>query len=274
MAVEQYRRLTCADCGVEYLRPKQAGRLPKWCESCKLDRDSAPRQKYQKTCAQCGAQFVALVSWALRCSNKCNKAAFKEANPERAIRQHVEKKLREKERLHASEAFQRRQAGRELVRALRSLAVKRRDEDAERKAQAKCATCGKPVGRSYNDFPKKYCCRECREAGEVTQVVRRRSRSAYYAAKKTNTVERFDPIEVFERDGWRCQICGISTPKRLRGTTRPNAPELDHVVPISRNGAHARWNTQCACRGCNKAKSNKVVIGQIGLFSMLSEAQG
>lgn len=70
--------------------------------------------------------------------------------------------------------------------------------------------------------------------------------------------EKVNPIVVFERDGWICQICKIPTPKELRGEHCNNAPELDHVVPLSRKGPHTYANTQCLCRQCNNLKGDKL----------------
>jgi 5-methylcytosine-specific restriction endonuclease McrA len=66
-----------------------------------------------------------------------------------------------------------------------------------------------------------------------------------------------DPFTVFDRDGWRCRACGTVTPKELRGTIEPNAPELDHVVPLAMGGGHTYKNTQLLCRSCNRLKSDK-----------------
>jgi hypothetical protein len=73
--------------------------------------------------------------------------------------------------------------------------------------------------------------------------------------------------KVCERDRYRCQLCGCKTPKRLRGTFEPNAPELDHIVPINAEGGspgHAWHNVQCACRRCNLKKS-ATPLGQLRL---------
>jgi 5-methylcytosine-specific restriction endonuclease McrA len=72
------------------------------------------------------------------------------------------------------------------------------------------------------------------------------------------------PLKVFLRDGYRCQLCGCATPKRLRGTYKPNAPELDHIVPIAAGGGHTWDNVQCACRSCNHQKRDKP-LGQMRL---------
>lgn len=79
----------------------------------------------------------------------------------------------------------------------------------------------------------------------------------------------YEPIVrtiVFERDGWRCQICGRSTPKRLKGTSHKRSPTLDHRIPLSRGGPHQYENVQCACRECNTTKGNRSNIGQMHLF--------
>jgi 5-methylcytosine-specific restriction endonuclease McrA len=69
----------------------------------------------------------------------------------------------------------------------------------------------------------------------------------------------YEPVskrKVFERDGWKCQICGISTPEAKRGTIDDDAPELDHIIPLAKRGDHSYRNTQCACRRCNLLKSD------------------
>lgn len=67
------------------------------------------------------------------------------------------------------------------------------------------------------------------------------------------TVERFDPIEVFERDGWHCRLCGGPVDRELRWPD-PASASLDHVVPLVAGGAHSRENTQLAHWLCNVQK--------------------
>lgn len=85
-------------------------------------------------------------------------------------------------------------------------------------------------------------------------------------AKKAGvTHDRIDPLAVFARDGWRCQLCSRKTPKAKRGTCADNAPELDHIVPLSKGGPHSLTNVQCACRACNNAKGSRP-LGQLLLI--------
>lgn len=69
-----------------------------------------------------------------------------------------------------------------------------------------------------------------------------------------------DPLMVFERDGWVCKMCGCATPRASRGTYEPTAPELDHMVPLSKGGHHTWANVQCACRKCNQMKSDRLDV--------------
>ncbi|WP_091241350.1 HNH endonuclease [Klenkia soli] len=67
------------------------------------------------------------------------------------------------------------------------------------------------------------------------------------------TVERFDPVEVFERDGWLCRLCDRNVDRELRWPD-PASASLDHVVPLVAGGTHSRANTQLAHWLCNVRK--------------------
>ena len=65
-------------------------------------------------------------------------------------------------------------------------------------------------------------------------------------------------MRVFEDCGWSCASCNISTPIELKGSIDDRAPELDHIVPLSRGGDHVRANVRLLCRLCNRLKGNKL----------------
>jgi len=88
------------------------------------------------------------------------------------------------------------------------------------------------------------------EQGRETQRRRR-------ATQNGCARERFKATDIFERDKWRCRLCRCKTPRDLQGTMEPNAPVLDHVIPLKLGGPHTKANTQCLCRHCNSAKSAK-----------------
>jgi len=100
---------------------------------------------------------------------------------------------------------------------------------------------------------------------EVYKDARRAAGARRRARLRGVYTENVSPRKVFMRDGWMCQICGIKTPSAKRGLMVPNAPELDHIVPLALGGTHTYTNTQCLCRRCNGAKG-ATVQGQLRLI--------
>lgn len=124
-----------------------------------------------------------------------------------------------------------------------------------------CKECEKEFTPAYGVKLRVFCSSACRK-----RYTRRASKMVRKAVMKgCVSVERIDPILVFNRDGWKCHICKRATPKRLRGTFDERAPELDHILPLSMGGSHTWDNVACACRRCNGEKSNKPK-GQMLLF--------
>jgi len=88
-----------------------------------------------------------------------------------------------------------------------------------------------------------------RDSRRVTKGKRR-------ARSRGVDAEKIDPLKVFQRDGWRCHLCGKHAPPKLRGTLSDLAPELDHVIPLAKGGHHKWSNVALAHRMCNAAKSD------------------
>lgn len=126
----------------------------------------------------------------------------------------------------------------------------------------RCAICGVEFCRIPGTWARD-CSQEC--ASKKKSKNRRAGKSLRKARiRGARTGPSFDPEQVLARDNWRCQICGVKTPKKLRGSSRLNAPELDHIVPVSRGGEHSIGNTQCLCRKCNLSKGARA-FGQLSL---------
>lgn len=68
--------------------------------------------------------------------------------------------------------------------------------------------------------------------------------------------------DVFKRDKWTCKSCGVETPRAAMGLMIDNAPELDHIIPLSKGGTHTHANTQLLCRKCNNIKSDKLLTNE------------
>lgn len=215
-------------------------------------------------CAHCGVLMDGRVAGSMYCSNRCKVAAWKAANPERCGI------LRRRER-RPPPMPEEIKAQRKAVRAAAHAEARQKREAAdkasmvERNGSRACLQCGAPCGYVFGRV-RLFCSAECRRRSPVAKENKRAAKLKRKALTRGVMAESFSPLKVFERDGWRCQICGRSTPKSRRGTRHANAPELDHVVPLSKGGPHTMANTQCSCRSCNHAKSDRVVVGQRGLF--------
>lgn len=132
-----------------------------------------------------------------------------------------------------------------------------------------CAGCGEQFSRPSGRRPLVFCSARCStERFRKYDTINERRRAADNARRArllSAVTELFAPIEIFERDNWRCHLCGVRTPKKLRGTKHPHSPELDHIIPLSKGGDHTRQNTACACCHCNASKGGKM-LGQQRLF--------
>lgn len=127
-----------------------------------------------------------------------------------------------------------------------------------------CRNCGASFDRAQSGGSMHMCSDACKiEAAQRCKRISRKKRKAVERGARVG--HSVDPLVVFDRDGWRCQMCRRQTPPDKRGTYHKRAPELDHIMPLSLGGEHSYRNTQCLCRSCNAAKSNKP-MGQLSLL--------
>lgn len=248
MADGEYRRLTCSAAGCDGTHKAQG-----YCLRHYRQWQRGGIKQDATNCAHCGQPFTPSKVGAMYCSRRCNLAAWRAANPERL----VELKHRRVSSVHAGYCVT---CGSAYVsRFPRKYCGPKCEPKAVYVSQAPeskvCKGCGKSFATEYTGGKMAgFCGDECRsQAVARHKRVQRLKRKASVRAAK---VESVDPIRVFDRDRWRCCLCGVKTPKARRGTYADNAPELDHIVPLSKGGEHSYRNTQCACRRCNGAKSD------------------
>jgi 5-methylcytosine-specific restriction endonuclease McrA len=85
------------------------------------------------------------------------------------------------------------------------------------------------------------------------------------ARKKKAFRGRVYTKQVYERDNWRCQLCGKKV-RRSVVVPHPLAPVLDHIVPLAVGGAHEMANVQCAHFLCNSRKGMAAMNDQLRLL--------
>jgi 5-methylcytosine-specific restriction endonuclease McrA len=67
--------------------------------------------------------------------------------------------------------------------------------------------------------------------------------------EKRKATLRFSKQNIFLRDGYECQYCGVEVNRKTA--------TLDHVLPISKGGKSVWDNCTTACGRCNALKGNK-----------------
>lgn len=78
-------------------------------------------------------------------------------------------------------------------------------------------------------------------------------RAAERGASGTEPIER---RAIFERDAWRCGLCGGLIDPELT-FPHPMSATIDHIVPLSAGGEHSPENVQAAHLTCNSRKGNR-----------------
>lgn len=84
----------------------------------------------------------------------------------------------------------------------------------------------------------------------LSEIVKSKKSAAGQRALMTSTLRE----KIKERDNYTCQICGLSIYQE------PNLLlEIDHIIPISKNGLTIESNLQTLCWRCNRKKGGKLL---------------
>jgi 5-methylcytosine-specific restriction endonuclease McrA len=126
---------------------------------------------------------------------------------------------------------------------------------AEALAERSCMECGATFRmRAHTQRRCTACSTKWRSAKNYRRRVRTREAADLFTAS-----------EVFERDNWRCHLCG----KRVRRAAvhpHPLAPTLDHLIPLADGGGHCLANVRCAHSRCNLKKGRRPANEQLMLL--------
>jgi 5-methylcytosine-specific restriction endonuclease McrA len=151
-----------------------------------------------------------------------------------------------------------------------------------------CDVCQKPTASTIHRFCGRACMKswrgkkQCGKCGSIMQsaswcatVCGQCRKDAVRKSRKANKNNfrrrarhydvEYTPIkrlEVYERDGWKCQLCGKMCKRKWMinkktGTPHPLCPTIDHIVPMSKGGGHVMHNVQLACWHCNTRKGSR-----------------
>ena len=87
------------------------------------------------------------------------------------------------------------------------------------------------------NWRKKYCCQKC-----VDDAYR----------KKKSRESKNSNFLIYERDGFRCQYCGLTPQDNIKLS-------VDHIYPVSKGGSNDAHNLITSCQACNSGKHNKIL---------------
>jgi len=133
-----------------------------------------------------------------------------------------------------------------------------RHHPAKPVAERQCPVCATAFMVAGN-HQRKFCSKRCKDWDEARQPYTKAYNAEYRARKRTQSVERVKPELVLERDGHICQLCFEPVDLTV-GPRHRLAPSLDHIVPISKGGAHSYANIQLAHIGCNAKKCDRLEV--------------
>jgi hypothetical protein len=225
--VRPTERYGCRCCGEAFTRPPTKGQRPGWCETCRTE--GVPVE-----CLACGQRATVRKRAPQRkparfCSNECwhawqTRPIYGPPAPRYST------KL-----VHVGSWMRRRRPA--APTGPRHLWV-----------AARCRRCDEPFIVA-GQLTAAYCSRSC-----IRADAKDRRRAAVRAASGAELVYR---KRIFERDGWRCQLCHKKV-RRDVDWLHDLAPTLDHIVPVTEDGRHEPANVQCAHRICNSFKGARV----------------
>lgn len=257
---------TCLDCGKEIERKGPRGPMPKRCDDCNqaikhvraiAQSEQSKRQRHERLagrqCKCCGKPLK--IKQPTYCSKRCY---YLDTFGERVCVQ----------------------CGKPFVATYDAQACCGNDCANEKANKTKkgqrdtsivkiCVICGQEFSPYKGKHTQVTCSPYCkRQRDSINKVksgykkdINRRRRLIVSATES----ESFDKIDIFERDGWVCQICGKKVNRNL-SYPNPKSASLDHILPMALGGGHTRANVQLAHLRCNIKKSDSGG-GQLRLVS-------
>jgi hypothetical protein len=257
--------VTCQNCGKELTSKWQVKYCSRDCmwEYQRKSRAEAKAKRWTRICEQCGKEFVmhstsgkanrGEVKEGRFCSRKCHFTWVRQQS-KKAVTTRKNGPYRGSCSI-CGKVFESRHKRARCSREC-DLEYGRRETFKSNSAkkvleQRPCRECGKMFVPEYGNKRRHYCSDACsRRQGRRNAKHTRRTRGK---AVKGATVYR---ARIYERDGWKCQICGKKVNRLLDGS-HPMAASLDHIIPLSKGGRHEPSNVRLAHRKCNTAKADR-----------------
>jgi 5-methylcytosine-specific restriction endonuclease McrA len=248
----------CVDCGTPLAHAKSKGRWPERCPEHQRSRDlEIHRDNYRARkaamveplhhCMDCDEVLVkAKTKWPLRCKRHAIEHAY--------LQRRVKSRLTKLAAIRDNPSYPCSNCGAPIAKQASAMG----------RIASRCALCtaremAERVRQRRERDPARVRATEARwRKGNQDKVTRKNwFRRSLRRGLLGLEAEDVLPDVVYERDKKTCQICLVLVDMSLRWP-HPGSPELDHVVPVSRGGAHTYANVRLTHRICNLRKGAKV----------------
>ena len=237
------RWFTCKHCGSEWHRPATRGQVPAYCsEQCRAAAAAgrAKSRRHEIACAYCGKQAWVTDSRARHCSIRCARGTQLGWPPPSEW-----STCTDLAHIPAVPPSRKVPTLPVVVKPSGGIFV-----------NGTCARCGDQFTAWTSKGEARFCSLQC---------ARSHGKDKRRAVKRNAYVADVHRLRIFERDGWRCQLCGKAV-KRTAKVPDPLAPTIDHIVPLAAGGTHEPANAQCAHFSCNARKGHRVANDQLRLI--------
>lgn len=262
-------RVACLTCG-ELFEPRRSGGKPQVrCSARCRDRAAAKATRIKNapmrvaTCAECGERVTHQERGRPRrfCGDECkrrvsNRSARRRRLPIRDP--HPEPRIC----LHCQATFAPRRRDQVYCRpgCAQNASQKRRRNGGDLRQgvifKKSCIECGE--GFDAKKINARWCSSLCRRRFTGREESRRRGPVRPDSKPYTD-------LEIFDRDGWVCHLCGKPIDPKADRRTHIGAT-IDHLVPLSEGGADDPANVAAAHNRCNKAKGVRAMNEQLRLI--------
>jgi rubrerythrin len=199
------------------------------------------QRKYTITCAVCNREVQVDRPHRVHCSRICrNKASLVIATRVAAERNHAKAVARKLPVLYTGPSI-----------APQPRRRPRKPQPPRLFTSGACRVCGTWFASTNHDVTCSPACQATHSA-----QMKRLGKDRRRARKREAYVEDVYRQRVYERDGYKCHLCGKRT-DRTKDAPHPRSPTLDHLIPLAAGGTHEPLNCRTACFLCNATKGDR-----------------